>query len=254
MKKLRCAIYTRKSTEEGLDMAFNSLDAQREACEAYVTSQKAEGWVLVPTAYDDGGFSGGTMDRPALVQLLADVRAGKVDVIVVYKVDRLTRALSDFARIVDVLDAAGASFVSVTQAFNTTTSMGRLTLNVLLSFAQFEREVIAERVIVDTNITHRKRGARLVIAKNALAEKMPDPNLVALIAKAHRARAALFSNSAARGNRHIERLARLAYLAPDITSAILDGTQPATLTSRSLLKLPGLPLEWTEQRKMLKFA
>ena len=132
VKKLRCAIYTRKSTEEGLDMAFNSLDAQREACEAYVTSQKAEGWVLVPTAYDDGGFSGGTMDRPALVQLLADVRAGKVDVIVVYKVDRLTRALSDFARIVDVLDAAGASFVSVTQAFNTTTSMGRLTLNVLL--------------------------------------------------------------------------------------------------------------------------
>ena len=122
MIRQRCAIYTRKSTEEGLDMAFNSLDAQREACEAYVTSQKAEGWVLVPTAYDDGGFSGGTMDRPALSQLLGDVRAGKVDVIVVYKVDRLTRALSDFARIVDVLDASGASFVSVTQAFNTTTS------------------------------------------------------------------------------------------------------------------------------------
>ncbi len=551
MKKLRCAIYTRKSTEEGLEMAFNSLDAQREACEAYVTSQKAEGWVLVPTAYDDGGFSGGTMDRPALVQLLADVRAGKVDVIVVYKVDRLTRALSDFARIVDVLDAAGASFVSVTQAFNTTTSMGRLTLNVLLSFAQFEREVTervrdkvaqskargiwmggnvplgydvqdrkllanaaeaatvvhifrsyldqpsvralketldmqgvrtkvqqgktgprggvsfsrgalywllsnpiyigklrhkdklhegqhdgiipldlwdatqaklrasaAERgnattgngtalftsmirdaagrpmspsftvkegrryhyyvssiskdidrglsgasaapvvrvparrleaavrealrallldeaqlaslfvdgdtattrrqlatavelarhfgphaidgahslltrlhfsliihrdrvaasvahsallaaldhnvgtaagddrrieLIVSTNITHRKRGARLVIAKNAPAEKIPDPNLVALIAKAHRARAALFSNAAPRGNRHIERLARLAYLAPDITTAIPDGTQPATLTSRSLLKLPGLPLEWNEQRTRLGF-
>lgn len=553
MKKLRCAIYTRKSTEEGLDMAFNSLYAQREACEAYVTSQKAEGWVLVPTAYDDGGFSGGTMDRPALARLLADVRAGKVDVIVVYKVDRLTRALSDFARIVDVLDEAGASFVSVTQAFNTTTSMGRLTLNVLLSFAQFEREVIAERVrdkvaqskargiwmggnvplgydvedrkllanpteaatvvhifqsyldqpsvralketldmqgvrtkiqrgktgprggvsfsrgalywllsnpiyigklrhkdklhegqhdgiipldlwdavqaklkasaaergnattgsgtalltgmihdaagrpmspsftvkagrryhyyvssisndidrgltgssaapvarvparrleaavrealrallldeaqlaglfgdgdtattrrrlataaefarhfaphaidgahslltrlhfsliilrdrveasvahsallaaldlatgkvagdegrialMVSSNITHRKRGARLVIARNAPAEKMPDPNLVALIGKAHRARAALFSSAAPRGNRHIERLARLAYLAPDITSAILNGTQPATLTSRSLLKLPGLPLEWTEQRKMLKFV
>jgi DNA invertase Pin-like site-specific DNA recombinase len=553
VKKLRCAIYTRKSTEEGLDMAFNSLDAQREACEAYVTSQKAEGWVLIPTAYDDGGFSGGTMDRPALAQLLADVRAGKVDVIVVYKVDRLTRALSDFARIVDVLDAAGASFVSVTQAFNTTTSMGRLTLNVLLSFAQFEREVIAERVrdkvaqskargiwmggnvplgydvqdrkllenpteastvahifrsyldqpsvralkekldmqgvrtkvqqgktgqrggvpfsrgalywllsnpiyigklrhkdklhdgqhdgivplelwdavqaklrdsaaergnattgnstalltgmihdaagrrmspsftvkdgrryhyyvssiskdidrglsgasaaqvarvparrleaavrealrallldeaqlaglfgdgdtattrrrlatavelarhfgphaidgahsllarldfaivihrdrvevsvarsallasldhdvspaadddrriavIVDTNITHRKRGARLVIARKLRDENTPDPKLVALVRKAHQARAALFSNAAPRGNRHIERLARLAYLAPDITSAILDGTQPATLTSRSLLKLPGLPLEWTEQRKMLKFA
>jgi DNA invertase Pin-like site-specific DNA recombinase len=144
--KRRCAIYTRKSTKEGLDMAFNSLDAQREACEAYIKSQRSEGWLLLPTAYDDGGFSGGSMERPGLKRLMADVQAGKVDVIVVYKVDRLTRALSDFAKIVDVLDAAGASFVSVTQAFNTTTSMGRLTLNVLLSFAQFEREVIAERV------------------------------------------------------------------------------------------------------------
>lgn len=142
----RCAIYTRKSTEEGLDMAFNSLDAQREACEAYIRSQRSEGWLLSPTAYDDGGFSGGSMERPALKRLMADVEAGRIDIIVVYKVDRLTRALSDFAKIVDVLDAAGASFVSVTQAFNTTTSMGRLTLNVLLSFAQFEREVIAERV------------------------------------------------------------------------------------------------------------
>jgi DNA invertase Pin-like site-specific DNA recombinase len=142
----RCAIYTRKSTDEGLDMAFNSLDAQREACEAYIRSQRSEGWLLLPTAYDDGGFSGGSMERPGLKRLMADVQAGKVDVIVVYKVDRLTRALSDFAKIVDVLDAAGASFVSVTQAFNTTTSMGRLTLNVLLSFAQFEREVVAERV------------------------------------------------------------------------------------------------------------
>lgn len=553
MKKLRCAIYTRKSTEEGLDMAFNSLDAQREACEAYVTSQKAEGWVLVPTAYDDGGFSGGTMDRPALARLLGEVRAGKVDVIVVYKVDRLTRALSDFARIVDVLDAAGASFVSVTQAFNTTTSMGRLTLNVLLSFAQFEREVIAERVRdkvaqskargiwmggnvplgydvkerkllpndretaivvhifqsyldqpsvralktaldaqgvrtklqhgksgprggvsfsrgalywllsnpiyigklrhkdklhegqhdgivpldlwnavqgklkasaaergnattgkaaallsgmirdaqgrpmspsfavkegrryhyyvssiskdidrglagpkavpiarvparrleaavrealrtllmdelelaalfddgdtattrrrlataaelarqlgphaidgahallrrlsfiltvqndrveasvahsallaaldhdadtatdddrwialnVDTNITHRKHGARLVITASTTTAKNPDPKLVALLVKAHQSRAALFSNAAPRGNRHIERLARLAYLAPDITTAILDGTQPTTLTSRSLLKRPGLPLAWPEQRKILGFT
>lgn len=146
MKKLRCAVYTRKSTEEGLDMAFNSLDAQREACEAYVRSQKAEGWVLDPAAYDDGGFSGGNMDRPALARLLDDVRTGRIDIIVVYKVDRLSRSLSDFAKIVDILDTAGASFVSVTQAFNTTNSMGRLTLNVLLSFAQFEREVIAERV------------------------------------------------------------------------------------------------------------
>lgn len=146
MRRLVCAVYTRKSTEEGLDMAFNSLDAQREACEAYIRSQRAEGWILSPAAYDDGGFSGGSMQRAALQRLLDDVRAGRVDVIVVYKVDRLTRSLSDFAKIVDVLDAAGASFVSVTQSFNTTSSMGRLTLNVLLSFAQFEREVIAERV------------------------------------------------------------------------------------------------------------
>jgi DNA invertase Pin-like site-specific DNA recombinase len=143
---LRCAIYTRKSTDEGLEQEFNSLDAQREACEAYTLSQRHEGWSLSPESYDDGGYSGGNMDRPALQQLLADVEAGKVDVIVVYKVDRLTRSLADFAKIVEILDAAGASFVSVTQAFNTTTSMGRLTLNVLLSFAQFEREVTSERI------------------------------------------------------------------------------------------------------------
>jgi DNA invertase Pin-like site-specific DNA recombinase len=144
--KLRCAVYTRKSTEEGLEQAFNSLDAQREACVAYVGSQRHEGWTLVPELYDDGGYSGGSMDRPGLRQLMADVAAGKVDTIVVYKVDRLTRSLADFAKIVEVLDKAGASFVSVTQAFNTTTSMGRLTLNVLLSFAQFEREVTGERI------------------------------------------------------------------------------------------------------------
>jgi site-specific DNA recombinase len=146
VKIVRCAIYTRKSTEEGLEQAFNSLDAQREACAAYIASQRHEGWVETSELYDDGGFSGGNMERPAMQQLMADVQAGKVNVIVVYKVDRLTRALSDFARIVDVLDAAGASFVSVTQSFNTTTSMGRLTLNVLLSFAQFEREVTGERI------------------------------------------------------------------------------------------------------------
>jgi len=144
--KRRCAIYTRKSTEEGLEQAFNSLDAQREACAAYILSQHHEGWRPVPELYDDGGFSGGNMSRPGLAHLLADVKAGKVDVIVVYKVDRLTRSLADFAKIVDVLDAQGASFVSVTQAFNTTNSMGRLTLNVLLSFAQFEREVTGERI------------------------------------------------------------------------------------------------------------
>jgi DNA invertase Pin-like site-specific DNA recombinase len=144
--RIRCAIYTRKSTEEGLDQDFNSLDAQREACTSYINSQRHEGWTLLPHLYDDGGFSGGNMERPGLQRLLAEVKAGRVDVIVVYKVDRLTRSLTDFAKIVEVLDGAGASFVSVTQAFNTTTSMGRLTLNVLLSFAQFEREVIAERV------------------------------------------------------------------------------------------------------------
>lgn len=143
---VRCAIYTRKSTDEGLEQEFNSLDAQREACAAYILSQRHEGWICLSNEYDDGGFSGGNMQRPGLVRLMADVAAGRVDVIVVYKVDRLTRSLADFAKIVDVLDAAKASFVSVTQSFNTTTSMGRLTLNVLLSFAQFEREVTGERI------------------------------------------------------------------------------------------------------------
>jgi site-specific DNA recombinase len=155
--RVRCAIYTRKSTEDGLEQTFNSLDAQREACAAFILSQKHEGWTLVPHLYDDGGFSGGSMERPALQRLLADVEAGRVDVIVVYKVDRLTRSLADFAKIVAVLDGKGASFVSVTQAFNTTTSMGRLTLNVLLSFAQFEREVTGER-IRDKIAASKKKG------------------------------------------------------------------------------------------------
>ncbi|HTR85260.1 MAG TPA: recombinase family protein, partial [Reyranella sp.] len=153
----RCAVYTRKSTEEGLEQSFNSLHAQREACEAYIKSQSHEGWRLMKTAYDDGGLSGGNLDRPALKQLLADVAAGQVHIIVVYKVDRLTRSLADFAKIVDVLDGHGASFVSVTQQFNTTTSMGRLTLNVLLSFAQFEREVASER-IRDKIAASRRKG------------------------------------------------------------------------------------------------
>jgi DNA invertase Pin-like site-specific DNA recombinase len=143
---LCCAIYTRKSSEEGLEQDFNSLHAQREACEAYIRSQKHEGWFVLPAKYDDGGYSGGTLQRPALARLLADIRARKVNVVVVYKIDRLTRSLFDFAKIIEVFDAAGISFVSVTQQFNTTTSMGRLTLNVLLSFAQFEREVTGERI------------------------------------------------------------------------------------------------------------
>ena len=146
MRKIRCAIYTRKSSEDGLEQEFNSLDAQREACAAYVTSQKAEGWVLLPEHFDDGGISGGTLDRPALQRLLTAIDEARVDQIIVYKIDRLTRSLSDFSKIVDRLDGAGASFVSVTQSFNTATSMGRLTLNMLLSFAQFEREVTAERI------------------------------------------------------------------------------------------------------------
>ena len=156
-RRLRCAIYTRKSSEEGLDMEFNSLDAQREACEAYVASQKAEGWAAIRERYDDGGFSGGTLERPALRHLLADIEAGLVDVVVVYKIDRLSRSLMDFAKLVEVLDRNNVTFVSVTQSFNTTTSMGRLTLNILLSFAQFEREVIGER-IRDKVAASRKRG------------------------------------------------------------------------------------------------
>jgi DNA invertase Pin-like site-specific DNA recombinase len=157
VRKLRCAVYTRKSSEEGLDMDFNSLDAQREACEAYVASQRAEGWLLVPDRYDDGGFSGGTLERPALKRLLADIEAGKVDIVVVYKIDRLSRSLMDFARLVEVFDRKGVTFVSVTQSFNTTTSMGRLTLNILLSFAQFERELSGER-IRDKFAASRRKG------------------------------------------------------------------------------------------------
>ena len=182
---VRCAVYTRKSTDEGLDQVFNSLDAQREACEAYITSQRHEGWSCLPDRYDDGGFSGGTIERPALKRLLADVAAKRIDVIVLYKIDRLTRALSDFARIVDVLDKAGASFVSITQSFNTTTSMGRLTLNVLLSFAQFEREVGAERVR-DKIAASKKKGMWMGgvpplgydVQDRALVVNEPEANIV----------------------------------------------------------------------------
>lgn len=156
-RTLRCAVYTRKSTEEGLEQDFNSLQAQREACESFIRSQRSEGWILVPTAYDDGGISGGTMERPALKRLFAHIEEKRVDVIVVYKVDRLTRSLSDFSKMVDLFDRNSVSFVAVTQQFNTTTSMGRLTLNVLLSFAQFEREVTAER-IRDKIAASKKKG------------------------------------------------------------------------------------------------
>src|ERR1700740_1104507 len=153
----RCAIYTRKSSEEGLEQEFNSLAAQREACEAYIRSQQHEGWLLARNRYDDGGFSGGNMERPALQGLLADIRAKRIDIVVVYKVDRLTRSLADFAKLVELFDAQGVSFVSVPQSCNTTSSMGRLTLTVLLSFAQFEREVTGER-IRDKIAASKKKG------------------------------------------------------------------------------------------------
>src|SRR6202790_4813551 len=153
----RCAIYTRKSSEEGLEQDFNSLHAQREACEAFIKSQHGEGWRLVRAAYDDGGFSGGTMERPALQRLVADIRERVIHMIVVYKVDRFTRSLADFAKMVELFDAHAVSFVAVTQQFNTTSSMGRLTLNVLLSFAQFEREVTGER-IRDKIAASKRRG------------------------------------------------------------------------------------------------
>ncbi|MBP3923967.1 recombinase family protein [bacterium] len=156
-KQIRCAIYTRKSTEEGLEQDFNSLDAQREACEAYIKSQMHEGWILSEKQYNDGGYSGGTMERPAFKELLKDIENDEVDIVVVYKVDRLTRSLMDFSKIIDVFDKHNASFVSITQHFNTTTSMGRLTLNILLSFAQFEREVTGER-IRDKFEASRKKG------------------------------------------------------------------------------------------------
>src|ERR1700755_2786462 len=153
----RCAIYTRKSSEEGLEQEFNSLAAQREACEAYIRSQQHEGWLSAKTRYDDGGFSGGNLEGPATQRLRTDIRAGRIDIVVVYKVDRLTRSLADFARLVELFDAQGVSFVSVTQQFNTTRSLGRLTLNVLLSFAQFEREVTGER-IRDKIAASKKKG------------------------------------------------------------------------------------------------
>jgi len=194
---IRCAIYTRKSTEDGLDQAFNSLDAQREACEAYVASQRHEGWVLVPDRYDDGGISGGTMDRPGLKRLLADVEAGKVTSIVVYKVDRLTRSLADFAKIVEILDKRSASFVSITQAFNTTTSMGRLTLNVLLSFAQFEREVTGERI--RDKVAASKAKGMWMGGNPPLGYEVKDRKLVVIDAEAQTVRH-IFQRYAELGN------------------------------------------------------
>src|SRR5262249_29237667 len=181
-KLARCAVYTRKSTEYNLELAFNSLDAQREACEAYIQSQAHEGWRLIPGRYDDGAFSGASLERPALQQLLADVRAGKIDIVLVYKVDRLTRSLADFAKLIELFDAHDVSFVSVTQSFNTRSSMGRLTLNVLLSFAQFERELIGERV--RDKIAASKRKGLWVGGPVPLGYAAVDKKIVVVAAEA----------------------------------------------------------------------
>ncbi|MCL6271082.1 recombinase family protein [Sansalvadorimonas sp. 2012CJ34-2] len=182
---VRCAVYTRKSTEEGLDQEFNSLDAQRESGESYIHAHKGEGWILVPEAYDDGGFSGGNTERPGLKRLLVDIEAGKIDVIVVYKVDRLTRSLTDFAQLVEVLDRKGVSFVSVTQHFNTRDSMGRLTLNILLTFAQFEREVIGERIRDKFSLSKKKgkfMGGHVPTGYYVSDRKLyPDPHYAPII-------------------------------------------------------------------------
>jgi site-specific DNA recombinase len=196
-ERVRCAIYTRKSSEEGLEQEFNSLQAQREACEAFIASQRHEGWMCLPKAYDDGGFSGATTDRPALQRLLADITVGRVDTIVVYKIDRLTRSLADFAKIVEILDARGASFVSVTQQFNTTTSMGRLTLNILLSFAQFEREVIGERI--RDKIAASKRKGMWVGGIPPLGYRAQDGKLLVVESEAEIVRA-IFRRYAALGS------------------------------------------------------
>jgi site-specific DNA recombinase len=178
----RCAIYTRKSTEHNLDLAFNSLDAQREACEAYIKSQMPEGWRLVPDHYDDGAFSGASLDRPAVQKLLADIHARQIDTVVVYKVDRLTRSLADFAKLIELFDSHAVSFVSVTQSFNTSSSMGRLTLNVLLSFAQFERELIGERV--RDKIAASKRKGLWVGGPVPLGYAAVDKKVVVVMAEA----------------------------------------------------------------------
>jgi DNA invertase Pin-like site-specific DNA recombinase len=284
-KRLRCAVYTRKSSDEGLEQAFNSLDAQREACAAFVLSQKHEGWSVLPTLYDDGGYSGGTLDRPALQRLLADIAEGKVDVVVVYKIDRLTRSLFDFAKIVEVFEAKEVSFVSITQQFNTTTSMGRLTLNILLSFAQFERELAGER-IRDKIAASKKKGmwmgglphlklkvkARLqrvsremkLVVHNAQDRKIADPGLLRIVARAHDFQERLMQTpdltvpAIASQERltigYLSRLLRLPSLAPDIVMAIINGKHPPQLSAKRLMRLAlNLPTDWAEQRKLLGF-
>src|SRR5205809_3536345 len=222
-KPVRCAIYTRVSTDQGLEQDFNSLDAQYEASQAYIRSQAHAGWALIRSKYDDGGFSGGNTDRPALQRLLEDVRARKVDIIVVYKVDRLTRSLADFAKLVELFDEHGVSFVSVTQQFNTTTSMGRLTLNVLLSFAQFEREVIGERV--RDKIAASKRKGIWVGGPVPLGYAAVDKKIVVVPAEAETVRT-IFA-------RYLE-LGSVRALAEDLDRRAIRSTPPRLSNGRTI--------------------
>jgi DNA invertase Pin-like site-specific DNA recombinase len=226
---VRCAVYTRKSSEEGLEQSFNSLDAQREACEAYVASQKSEGWIVLPQMYDDGGISGGTMERPALQRLLTDVGAGLIDTVVVYKVDRLTRSLGDFAKIVEVFDAASVSFVSVTQSFNTTTSIGRLTLNMLLSFARFEREVTGDR-IRDKIAASKARGMWMG-GRVPLGYEARDRKLVVVDAEAKTVRHIF--------HRYAE-LGSVADLRAELEAAVVGGKSRVDAAGN---EVPGKPLD-----------
>jgi len=298
---VRCAIYTRVSTEQGLEQDFNSLDAQYDAAQAYIRSQAHAGWTLLRAKYDDGGYSGGNTDRPALQRLLDDVRAGKIDVIVVYKVDRLTRSLADFAKLVDLFDQHNVSFVSVTQQFNTTTSMGRLTLNVLLSFAQFEREVTSERIRDKISASKRKglwvggmaplgydTKGRKIMVNEVEAERvrtifrsylrlgslnllMADLRRRGIVTKVRTLKTgdtvgargrrwldeliadptASADSIAARENcsaRKINMTMSLAFLAPDLVKAAIDGRLPYGM---GVARLTDLPAEWSRQHQLL---
>ncbi len=287
--RIRCAIYTRKSTEEGLEQEFSSLDAQREAAEAYIASQRHEGWQCLPQHYDDGGYTGGNMERPALKQLLADIAAGRIDCVVVYKVDRLSRSLMDFTQLMALFDQHKVSFVSVTQQFNTTTSMGRLTLNILLSFAQFEREIGAERVrdkiaaakrkgkntggppilgydmaaddetiriLVPIKMRTRAGRREVITTQGPLA---PQEALMRAVARAYIWQALLdageVSSIEALATRfrvdrsYVARILRLASLAPDLVEMIANGDEPNGLSLRQLMK--GFPVRWDEQKTEL---
>jgi len=265
VKPVRCAIYTRVSTEHGLDQEFNSLDAQYDAASAYIKSQAHAGWALIRSRYDDGGYSGGSTDRPDLQRLLDDIRSRKIDVIVVYKVDRLTRSLADFAKLVELFDAQGVSFVSVTQQFNTTTSMGRLTLNVLLSFAQFEREVTSERI--RDKIAASKRKGLWVGGPLPLGYEMKDGKIAVVEDEAERVRliyrrylegrrwlddvvsgrVTTIAELCAREKcsvRQVNMTISLAFLAPNLVKAAVEGRLPRGI---GIERLRDPPTEWSRQ-------